>query len=273
MSAASHGEPALSRLSAGDGGDDLVLLAPGFGTDTITGGESGEVLGDTIDTRPLAEGVALTLASPEAGTITASTGTVTFTEIETVLLGSGNDTVTGSGGNDTVDTGAGNDSVTAGGGNDSLTAGTGDDTVDAGDGADTVDAGAGNDSVTGGDGNDTLVGGSGNDTLVGGNGNDVLSGGLGNDTLSGDAGNDTFLIADDTGGESVAGGTGTDTLNYSSATTRAINVQFTTTGTGNHNFSGLGTAGTFSGIEAVVAGFPPTSAPSSVRASCSPRPA
>lgn len=117
---------------------------------------------------------------------------------------------------------------------------------------DSINAGAGNDSLLGNDGNDVLLGGSGNDTLFGGNGNDVLSGGQGNDTLSGDAGNDIFLIADDAGGESVAGGTGFDTLSYSASVARGINVQFTTTGSGNHTFTGLGSAGTFTGIEALV---------------------
>ena len=208
-------------LLAGDGGDDLFVLTPGFGSDTITGGETGEVAGDTIDTRPLNEGVAVTLTSPEAGTITASTGTATFAEIENVILGTGNDTVTGSNANDTIDTGAGDDSVNAGGGNDLVRGGEGNDTLDAGGGDDTVDAGAGNDlvrggegndNVTAGDGNDTVDAGPGNDTVDGGRGNDSLNGGEGNDRLLGGEGNDTLVGGSGPGSDTLIGGTGDDDI-------------------------------------------------------------
>jgi Ca2+-binding RTX toxin-like protein len=67
----------------------------------------------------------------------------TFTEIEAVILGSGDDTVIGSGGNDSVSTGSGADIVNGGAGNDTFDLGTSDGAVDTvvfadGDGKDTV---------------------------------------------------------------------------------------------------------------------------------------
>ncbi|MBU9700186.1 hypothetical protein GU927_020335, partial [Rhodobacteraceae bacterium HSP-20] len=193
-----------------EGGDDTFLLQPGFGTDAITGGETGEVTGDVIDATGLTEGVAVTMSGPEAGTISGPSGTATFSEIESVKLGSGNDTVNGGAGNDTVDGGAGNDVLNGGGGNDSLAGGTGDDVIDGGTGNDALDGGIGNDALTGGDGSDTLAGGEGADTLDGGAGNDALDGGAGNDGLSGGAGNDALTGGE--GSDTLVGGAGNDTL-------------------------------------------------------------
>jgi Ca2+-binding RTX toxin-like protein len=69
-----------------------------------------------------------------------------------------------------------------------ITLGGGQDTVDASVTTSGVNvaAGGGNDSVAGGAGNDTLAGDAGNDTLAGGDGADTLTGGDGNDLLTGD---------------------------------------------------------------------------------------
>ncbi len=165
----------------GGGQDDIFVLAPGFGTDIVLGGETGETVGDTLDARPLTEGVAVTLTGPEAGTLTGPSGTVAFAEIESILLGAGNDTVTGGSGNDSVDGGAGNDSLTGG---------------------------AGNDTLAGGDGADTLAGGAGNDSLIGGAGDDDFTLGAGDSALGG-AGDDEFRIDPSltgTAGITVVGG-------------------------------------------------------------------
>ncbi|MFP5510851.1 MAG: Hint domain-containing protein, partial [Alphaproteobacteria bacterium] len=164
----------------GDGGDDTFTLAPGFGDDVITGGETGEVLGDTLDATDLTEDVTVTLSGPEAGTLTGPSGTVSFDEIENILLGAGDDAVTGS---------------------------TGDDVVDAGAGDDVINGGAGDDDLAGGDGNDDLIGGAGNDTLDGGDGADTLEGGEGNDTLLGGLGDDDLLVG---AGDLANGGAGDD---------------------------------------------------------------
>jgi Ca2+-binding RTX toxin-like protein len=79
----------------GDDGDDTFVLQDGFGADTITGGETGETLGDTLDlsatTGPIT--LDLTAADAETGTVSDGTSTATFSEIENIILGAGTDTL------------------------------------------------------------------------------------------------------------------------------------------------------------------------------------
>ncbi|SPF80459.1 Hint domain-containing protein [Pseudoprimorskyibacter insulae] len=90
----------------GAGGDDTFVLANGFGLDTITGGETSETNGDTLDLTGVTSALTVNLQSgdPEAGTVADGATTTSFTEIENILLGAGRDTVViGDGsGNDTV---------------------------------------------------------------------------------------------------------------------------------------------------------------------------
>ncbi|MBL8583181.1 MAG: hypothetical protein JNL61_13275, partial [Rhizobiaceae bacterium] len=103
---------------------------------------------------------------------------------EEVLLGAGNDIVTGSGGNETISAGAGNDTVSGGAGNDVIGGGDGDDLLDGGDGDDFIIGGSGNDTIQGGYGNDTILGGSGDDSIDDLGGNDSIDAGAGNDTVN-----------------------------------------------------------------------------------------
>lgn len=157
--------------------------------------------------------------------------------IENVLLGYGDDSVSGnasdnllSGGNgkDTLRGEDGNDTLIGGYGNDLLVGGNGHDSLDAGDGYDTVYAGNGNDTLLGGGQNDQLYGGAGNDsidsgdgynrifggtgadTLNAGNNNDYLHGGDGNDLLFGQDGND--VLTGGQGADTVYGGAGSDQI-------------------------------------------------------------
>jgi Ca2+-binding RTX toxin-like protein len=159
---------------------------------------------------------------PESGTITDSVSgdVVTFSEIEGIVLGSGNDSVIGS---------AAGDSVDAGDGADTLFGNAGDDTLITGNGADWVSGGTGNDSITLDDGsgtgdgvNDTIVmvDGDGNDTLVGFESPTDLGGGSysGNDQLdvtgitdlSGNPVNVDDVVVNDTNGD----GTGDAILTF-----------------------------------------------------------
>jgi hypothetical protein len=79
-------------------------------------------------------------------------------------------------------------------GNDTLLGGSGNDSLYGDDGADSLSGGAGDDRMFGGDGSDTLQGGVGNDSLFGGAGKDLLEGGAGDDSLTGGAGADTFVL-------------------------------------------------------------------------------
>lgn len=79
----------------GGAGDDRFQLAPGFGSDSITGGETGETAGDTLDLTGLSGAVTvnLTAADPEAGSVSQGTNAATFTQIETIQLGSATETL------------------------------------------------------------------------------------------------------------------------------------------------------------------------------------
>jgi Ca2+-binding RTX toxin-like protein len=202
-------DPATDVAGSVDGGLDGLSGSP-------EGTENGNT-GDVLDLSAGASGQVVTFGTnPESGTVNgldADGGTdLTFTEIERVLTGTGNDTINGaaSTGPITIDTGAGNDSVTGGSGNDTIATGDGDDTVAGGAGNDSIAAGIGNDSVDGGIGDDTIAGGDGNDSLLGGDGNDSLAGDAGNDTLDGGIGADTLAGGD--GNDSLLGGDGNDSL-------------------------------------------------------------
>ena len=134
----------------GGQGDDRFVLNTGFGADLILGGETGETSGDTLDGSALTGDVVLDLSAgsasnPEDGTLTQGGNVATFAQIETFVLGSGNDLVIGSSGNDVVFTGAGNDTVAGGAGNDVFDLGS------AGGDADVV-------VLADGDGDDTISG-------------------------------------------------------------------------------------------------------------------
>lgn len=79
----------------GGAGDDTFHLSTGFGTDTITGGETAETGGDTLDLTGLTGSVTvnLTSADPEAGTVTQGANTAGFSEIENIQLGAATETL------------------------------------------------------------------------------------------------------------------------------------------------------------------------------------
>jgi Ca2+-binding RTX toxin-like protein len=167
----------------GEGGDDRFVAEAFWGNDTVTGGETDEWAGDTLDLSALTRDVVLDLSagdatSAEDGTVTEGANVLTFSEIENIFLGAGHDTVIGS---------------------------TGDDTINAG---------FGNDSIAGGEGNDQLDGDAGRDTLAGGAGDDVVIGGMGQDSLAGGAGNDTVILGFDGDADIVrlSDGDGQDTI-------------------------------------------------------------
>ena len=229
-------------LIYGGKGDDTINLTGSFGNDTIQGGETGETAGDSLNASTLTSGLTLTFTGAEAGTLSDGTSTASFSQIENVVLGSGNDSVFGGAGNDVVYAGAGNDSMSGGAGNDSLYGGTGSDTLAGGAGADYLDGSSGMDyadyttsgagvnvnlqtgAASGGDAqgdtfygidgvigsafNDTLTGADGQGTAVGDTFTSVLYGGAGDDLIDGGGGNDSLYGG--TGNDSVIGGTGDD---------------------------------------------------------------
>lgn len=218
-----NGGAGADSINAGDD-EDSIQLTDGFGDDTIAGGEGGND-NDTLAGGALTEAVTVTFNNDdESGTVTNPGGdTATFTEIEAVETGSGDDTIDGSAstGGINADSGAGEDTVTGGTGDDTLAAGAGDDTVDGGQGADSVTGGDGDDELRISDmfGNDTIVGGEGGET----NGDTLAGGGLtenvevifNNDGESGtvtNPGGDTANFAEI---EAVETGSGDDTIDAS----------------------------------------------------------
>ncbi|MBM1219448.1 Hint domain-containing protein [Ponticoccus sp. SC2-23] len=127
----------------GSDGDDTFIMTGTFGDDVITGGELDETTGDTLDASALTGDISLLLSAAETGTLMQGTNEASFSQIETVILGSGDDSVTGSVGNDTVATNTGADTVDMGAGDDTVDLGLLDSAVDTvvlqnGDGADVL---------------------------------------------------------------------------------------------------------------------------------------
>jgi len=141
------------------------------------------------------------------------------TEIENVVTGDGNDTITGNAldnallgmrGDDVISGLDGRDIILGGAGEDTIEGGSERDTIDGGAGADDIDGGTGSDYLDGGTDDDRVDGGRGHDTLRGGRGNDTLIGGIGYDSLLGDANDD--VISGNEGNDTLRGGNGRDAL-------------------------------------------------------------
>ena len=195
----------------GGDGDDAFFIdgQSSGGTATIVGGEAGEDLsdptnggdGDYLDlgwdgNAVVTDAVDVTFSGDEAGAVTGLATDVTFSEIEQIGTGDGNDTI------DASATTSGTN-VYAGAGDDTLLGGSGDDTLDGGEGADSILAGDGSDTINGGDGDDLLDGGTGDDQLIGGLGNDTLIGGAGADSMDGGAGLDIVDYSGSSGAVNV----------------------------------------------------------------------
>lgn len=234
-----NGGTDADTLEGGSGADRFVLEAS-FGNDTITGGEAGT----DSDTIWSTQGIDTTtiLTGNEAGTITDGTSTATFSEIEVIDLGVGNDT---------VDASASNADVTVYGddGNDTIIGTTANDTIYGGNDSDTIDGGTGADTIEGGFGDDTIVVNNsfGDDTIIGGesaetNGDNIDGSGLTQDvsvTFTGaeaggiNNGTDTATLSQI---EQVETGSGDDTITGAAGNQNVItgagDDTITTTGTG-----------------------------------------
>ncbi|MEP3845713.1 MAG: M10 family metallopeptidase [Paracoccaceae bacterium] len=193
---------------------------------------------DVLDMSAVTLATRVSLVAGETGRIGSKGITIADgTEIENMIMGSGNDYGWGNAldnnldggegnnrlygleGNDTLTTGSGRDYLYGGEGDDHLTAGDDRDLLDGGDGNDFMDSGAGTDRLLGQLGDDTMSGGADNDQLDGGEGDDSLDGGTGDDRLNGRLGNDTQnggegkdRIYGDEGDDSLSGGFGDDRL-------------------------------------------------------------
>ncbi len=218
-----------SATLAGATNDDTYVFDTDVSQGTVTITDTGGV--DTLDfSNTLTSAVAVNIGST-GGVMANLTLTLTADQIDNVIGGNGNDTITGGAianaltggiGNDSITGGAGNDTISGGDGNDTLTSGTGTDVISdgsgndsidftsettavsyvTGGGSDTVNGSANNDAITDGDDTgDSLIGNAGNDTLIGQGGDDSLSGGADNDRII--AGGGTNVVTDGTGNDYV----------------------------------------------------------------------
>jgi Ca2+-binding RTX toxin-like protein len=131
----------------GNAGDDRFVLADGFGTDTVLGGETAETGGDVLDASGLTGDAVLDLSAigpgnPEDGLLSQGSNSASFAEIEAVILGAGNDSIIGSAGADSVMAGLGADTLDGGAGNDRFDLGADSDQdliiIEDGDGQDLI---------------------------------------------------------------------------------------------------------------------------------------
>ncbi|WP_386176259.1 Hint domain-containing protein [Sulfitobacter sp. R86518] len=143
-------------MSGGDDAD-LFVMEDDFGTDKIAGGEGGKDY-DVVTFDALSNGVSVTYTGAESGTATEGPNSVSFTEIEKLVLTNSSDYVDASIGGVAVDTGAGDDTIKVGDGAYNIDAGTGDDRIIREAGTTADDA---NSVIDAGDGIDTYVAGSG----------------------------------------------------------------------------------------------------------------
>lgn len=221
-----HGGFALEGDSRGGDGNDTILGGAGndtifvsYGSDVVYGGADIDMLsfgwvgGDVVADLGLG-----TTTFRESGFwqgVNSGGGwstlvTVTWSEIENLAGGLGNDALTGDAGDNRIEGGAGNDTIKGLGGSDVLADIDSGDTIDGGEGYDFVYASARTDAT----GFQFAVAGSNVEYVNGSEGSDMLDAtGLGVadfTQLHGDAGDDVFRLGD--GIDWVIGGSGHDTL-------------------------------------------------------------
>lgn len=153
----------------GGGGEDTIQFSDNFGTDVVDGGAAGTDY-DTLDFSQVTSPVTGTYSGDEAGTITTGPDSVTFSDIEHLVLTDLDDQIDASADTVGVD-------INAGDGTDVITGGTGDDLVYGEGGDDTINAGDGNDTIYG-DGGPSDPGPQVGELLINGG----LEAGVGNNT-------------------------------------------------------------------------------------------
>lgn len=232
-------DEAADTMTGGEGDDTFYAGS----NDVVTGGEDvgdGDV--DTLVVQDV-DYIDYATGNPEAGTVYFDDGsTMTFSEIENVVVEDRDGTVSGTSGDDLI--------------NGSYVGDPDGDLVDANDqilaGAETDD-----DLIEAGAGNDTVQAGGGDDLVFAGTGDDIIDGGSGDDTLYGEEGDDTFLIGAGVGIDEIVGGEDlgngdTDTLDFSGITTTGVDVTLTSQEGGDYNMISTTGQGDFSEIEEFI---------------------
>jgi Ca2+-binding RTX toxin-like protein len=206
--------PVADTLNGGAGSD---LLDGGAGPDTLSGGADVDTADYSNRTGNVSVGLDNVADDGESGE-----NDDVRSDVQNVLGGAGDDTLTGSLGTNVLDGNGGNDSLDGGLGPDTLNGGPGTDTVSyatrliavtsdldgvANDGAPGEQDAIATDveNLVGGNGGDALTGSDLANALTGGGGNDTVEGGEGVDALSGGPGADTLLSRDSVGDSVLCG--------------------------------------------------------------------
>lgn len=238
------GDGAANTLAGGVGDDVLNGFSTGVAglADSLIGGDGS----DTASFAGYAGGVTATIGGNAVDTVGGFV-LATFSSIENLTGGLGNDILTGDTGVNTLTGGDGGDTLDGGGGDDRLEGGIGDDTITGG-------AGTGDTVVFTGATGVTInlatltaqATGFGNDTITG---VENVATGSGTDNVTGDGGNNIFYEGG--GADSYAGGGGVDTVDYSGATST---VTYNLTTGGAQNTGAYGGTDTLVGISNLVGG-------------------
>ena len=214
----------------GDSGNDLIMAGTdGLGNDYYDGSDGFDTVSYVGTT--LGINVNLNFGSGQVGG--SEVGVDTLYQIENIIGGAGNDTMTGNIQDNSFSYTGGLDSFDGGdGGSDTasfsefqsavlvnLTSANEGQTRDQPNLLSgtlrTITQLSNIDNIVGSDFADSLTGDAFSNIIAGGKGNDVINGGGDNDTLSGGDGNDVFINQPGYRSDAIDGGAGIDTLDYS----------------------------------------------------------
>jgi Ca2+-binding RTX toxin-like protein len=229
----------VENIIGGSGDDTLTgdgqanVLKGGAGKDILDGGNGS----DTVDYSDKTAAVVLTLnGSTNATATVGGVAEDTVRNIENVIGGSANDTLTGDSKANVLSGGNGSDVLTGGAGADTLDGGAGGDRASYQTAAAAVIASLANalgntgdaagdiyisvESLTGSNFNDTLTGSDATNSIIAGTGDDTVFGLGGNDSLFGQDGND--VLVGGAGADALSGGNGSDRASYDTATAGVV---------------------------------------------------
>jgi Ca2+-binding RTX toxin-like protein len=221
-----------SDLVKGGWDDDLFIEELGSGIDTYFGEQDF----DTISYASLDVGITVDLTGDTYQVIVSSTDKDQLRNVENIVGGKGDDTMTGNyednwfsyyGGVDTFDGKDGTDTAVFAYFDAAVSVDLTSDVGARTRNGDDLNSGAWSDivhlsnmeNIVGSDYHDRLTGDDGTNMLYGGDGSDVLDAGLGDDYLFGGAGADTLINTATGGSDLFDGGEGFDTLDYSAMIT------------------------------------------------------